>query len=59
TSYWVAGNVLRGKSTYADTSFNTPIGNQVLTPAKAHSKIRLFMQRVKQNICSTTIPIVS
>ncbi|MEO6639363.1 MAG: hypothetical protein ABIN25_13880, partial [Ginsengibacter sp.] len=30
TSYWVAGSVLRGKSTYADTSFNTPVGSQVL-----------------------------
>lgn len=30
TSYWVAGNILRGNSTYPDTVMAKPIGTQVL-----------------------------
>ena len=33
-SYWVAGNVLRGKSTYADTILQNPIGIQLLYSRK-------------------------
>ena len=33
-SYWIAGNVLRGKSTYADTILQNPIGMQVLYSRK-------------------------
>src|SRR5205085_7741014 len=28
TSYWIAGNALRGRSTYPDTVFENPIGLQ-------------------------------
>ncbi len=34
TSYWLAGNALRGKSTYADTVLENPIGLQVLYSRK-------------------------
>ncbi|MDQ6762475.1 MAG: energy transducer TonB [Bacteroidota bacterium] len=33
-SYWIAGNILHGKSTYADTILQNPIGMQVLYSRK-------------------------
>lgn len=36
SSYWITGNILRGKSTFADTIMERPIGMQVLYARNGH-----------------------
>ncbi len=41
-SYWVAGNKLRGKSTYPDTVMLHPVGSQVLYSQNGHTEDSIF-----------------
>ncbi len=48
TSYWIAGNVLRGKSTYPDTLMANPFGLQVLYSKNGRIEDSIFYSGEKR-----------
>ena len=42
TSYWIAGNILRGRSTFANTIMEKPIGTQILYARNGHVEASAF-----------------